>query len=168
MTMIERVAQTEVDPALHLIPEDQLRRVLGQRMCDIDREFLGFTNIYLALASIIPRHWAVVDLGCAYAPQSFIFKDHKAYVGVDRGQDERFAAPNAIHFDMSIEDFIATHLAEFNLDQTFAICSYVPPWGGDNMGMVRSAFKNVFTFYPSGQRNRFPVAALQEGKETGE
>ena len=143
------VRTDEADPALHLIPDDQLDRVMGQHICDIDPSFLGFTEIYFALASIIPKHWTVVDLGCAYSPQAFIFKDHKSYVGVDLYAKERFSAPNTIHFEMPIEAFISEHGQNFDMDTTFAICSYVPPWHGDNMGMVRRHFKNVFTYYPA-------------------
>jgi hypothetical protein len=138
------------DPALHLLPKDQLERVFRQDMCDIDPTFLGFTDIYLALAGIIPKHWTVVDLGCAYSPQAFIFKDHKAYVGVDLYAKERFSAPNTRHYTMPIADFIEQHAAGFEKNQTFAICSYVPPWHSDNIALTRANFENVFTYYPSG------------------
>ena len=136
------------DPALHLIPADQLDRVLRSE-CDIDGSFLGFTPIYIALAAIIPLHWTIVDLGCAYAPQAFVFKDHAAYVGVDLGNRERFIAGNTKHYSMTITEFISKHLEDFDLDTTFAICSYVPPWHNDNLALARQHFKNVFTYYPA-------------------
>jgi hypothetical protein len=139
----------EPDPMLHMLPEDQLDRVLGQEDCDIDPNFLGFTSVYLSLASIIPKHWTIVDLGCAYAPQAFAFKNHAAYIGVDRGGGERFAAPNTTHHTMTIAEFIAEHLGALDLETTFAICSYVPPWHNDNMALARESFKNVFTYYPA-------------------
>lgn len=138
---------------ISVIPQEQLDRVFDQDMCDIDPEFMGFTEIYEALASIIPLHWTIVDLGCAYSPQAFIFRHHKAYVGVDAGVKERFSAPNSTHHSMSIQEFVETKLADFNQETTFAICSYVPPWGGDNMKMARDSFKNVFTYYPAGGRD---------------
>jgi hypothetical protein len=46
--MVERVARA-IDPAYHLLPPDQVDRVFGQKMCDIDPEFLGFTDIYFRL-----------------------------------------------------------------------------------------------------------------------
>lgn len=144
---------TALDPAFHLLPEDQIKRVLGQEMCDIDAEFLGFTAIYLTLSSIIPRHWTIVDLGCAYSPQAFIFKDHKAYIGVDLGiAKERFEAANTTHYTMPIAKFIEAHGADFDQSTTFAICSYVPPWHDDNMALARLNFKNVFTYYPASPR----------------
>ena len=146
----------EVDPALHLIPVEQLHRVFSQDMCDIDTEFLGFTEIYLALSLIIPKHWTIIDLGCAFAPQAFIFRDHKAYIGVDMGDRERFVAPNTTHYVMTISAFIEQHAPSFDQDTTFAVCSYVPPWHDDNMALARAAFKNVFTYYPSGGPRQAP------------
>ena len=140
----------EIDPALHLIPQEQLDRVLNQDMCDIDPSFLGFTEVYKALASIIPLHWTIVDLGCAYSPQAFFFTQHKAYIGVDYGTNERFAAHNTKHFDMTIREFIEGHAGDLDRKTTFAICSYVPPWHDDNQKLVREHFQNVFVYYPAG------------------
>lgn len=151
-----RMDNTKLDPAWHLMPADQLERVFNQQECDIDQEFLGFTNVYLALATIIPKHWTVIDLGCAYAPQAMIFKDHVRYLGIDYGGKERFHAPNTEHFDMTIATFISRHIHDFDQNTTFAICSYVPPWHNDNVDLARSSFKNVFTYYPSGGHNYFP------------
>ena len=137
------------DPALHMIPQDQLDRVLGQDMCDIDPTFLGFTEVYLHLSEIIPTYWTVVDLGCAFAPQVFFFKDHRSYIGVDLYTKERFTTPNATFYNMTIADFIDQHGPSFDQDTTFAICSYVPEWHNDNMRLARDAFKNVFTYYPA-------------------
>lgn len=144
-----RAETVRLDPAWHLLPADQIARVLGQDECDIDGEFLGFTDVYLALAAIIPKHWTVVDLGCAFAPQAFIFADHKAYVGVDLGHHERFTAPNTTIYEMPIADFIEAHAKSFDQARTFAICSYVPSWHSDNIALTRQAFRNVFTYYPA-------------------
>lgn len=155
---------------LSLIPQEQYDRVFRQNMCDIDYEFLGFTDIYERLAEIIPRHWTIVDLGCAYSPQAFLFRDHKAYVGVDidlgGGPQERFIAPNTTHYIMPISDFIRDHVHEFDQSTTFAICSYVPPWHGDNMKMARDTFKNVFTYYPAGEH--FQKIAFDQQNEASE
>lgn len=69
----------EVDPIWHMMPQDQIDRVFGYHECDITPEFLGFTEVYLHLSCIIPTHWTVVDLGCAYAPQAFLFGDYILY-----------------------------------------------------------------------------------------
>lgn len=153
----------QLDPIFYMLPQEQISRVFGQDMVDIDPEFLGFTETYMTLSWIIPNHWTVIDLGCAYAPQAFCFKDHKEYVGVDLYAKERFLAPNSRHFTMPISEFIETQVSKFDLDTTFAICSYVPPWHSNNMALVRSAFKNVFTYYPAGShRPRHPFDNLRE------
>ncbi|MBB5700169.1 hypothetical protein FHS76_000007 [Ochrobactrum daejeonense] len=153
-----------LDPAFHLIPEEQLDRVFNQDMCDIDGSFLGFTNVYMSLAALIPMHWTVIDLGCAYAPQAFIFQNHKAYIGVDGSACERFFASNTTHYECSAGEFIRNHANDFDKEQTFAICSYVPNWFGENaIELTRQNFKNVFTFYPAGERQiAFGRAALRE------
>jgi hypothetical protein len=154
------MAEFNSDALLAIIPDDQKSRVFNAKICDINREFLGFLGIYERLSQIIPKHWTIVDLGCAYAPQAFLFRDHAKYVGVDlpwknlefypEAKIERFQAPNTVIYEMSIAKFIEQHIGNFSLDTTFAICSYVPPWGGDNMKCAREAFKNVFTYYPAG------------------
>ena len=90
----------------------------------------------------------VVDLGCAYAPQCFLFRDHAAYVGVDLMTEVRFRARITVHFIMPIADFVTEHLEDFDEAATFATCSYVPPWHGDNMLIARTSFRNVLTYYP--------------------
>lgn len=160
----------EIDPAWHLMPQDQIDRVLHQDMCDIAPEFLGFTNIYLSLASLIPKHWTVVDLGCAYAPQAVIFRDHAGYIGVDQSACERFSAPNTKHYTMTVGNFIRSRCHEFDQNTTFAICSYVPNWYGESpQELARASFKNVFTFYPASGKNRLvaPWAAGRHALEGG-
>jgi hypothetical protein len=162
--LIERVEACEgadIDPAWEMMPRDQIERVLGQEYCDIEPAFLGFTDVYLMLAAIIPRHWTIVDLGCAYAPQAILFANHKSYVGVDISDCEKFSAPNSKHYTMPIADFIEQHSASFDQQRTFGICSYVPPWhGSDNIDIARRAFRHVFTYYPSSDPDtRLPFRA---------
>ena len=137
---------------LSLIPDEQKKRVFGQKYCDIDDEFLGFINVYKYLSEIIPIHFTVIDLGCAYNPQCFYFTKHKKYIAVDSMDIIRFCSDNCELVSKTIEDYIKSDIGELNIDETFAICSYVPPWGGDNIKMVRESFKNVFTFYPHGEQ----------------
>lgn len=135
-------------PILQLIPDDQIQKVFGQDYCDIDYEFLGFLDIYEALSKIIPKHFTVIDLGCAYNAQCFYFTEHKKYIAVDISDCEKFCASNTEIHVKSIEDFIKSDISDLNLDAVFAICSYVPNWGGDNRQMVRNTFPNVYTYFP--------------------
>lgn len=132
------------------LPKEQIKKVFEQECCDIDGEFLGFTDIYERLAEMIPKHFTIIDLGCAYNPQCFYFTEHKKYVAVDISDCVKFQSENCIIYQKSIEDFIADNLKDYDLEETFAICSYVPPWGGNNGEMVRKAFKNLFVYYPHG------------------
>lgn len=162
-------ALLDLDPIWNLMPADQIDRVFAHDTCDISSEFLGFTGVYLALASIIPKHFTVVDLGCAYAPQAHIFQGHKAYIGVDVSDCPRFSALNTTHYQMTIDDFIQQHAGDLDHDRSFAICSYVPPWyRADNQLLVRNAFKNVFAFYPATDPDRplFPAIRKLAGGGT--
>ena len=130
---------------LSLLPKEQLERVLNQRQCDIEPDFLGFIDVYEHLAQIIPLHFTVIDLGCAYNPQCFLFIRHKKYIAVDLFNGEKFKSENCDLITKSIEQFIQEDLIKYDLNETFAICSYV---GTDLQRIVQSAFKNVFTYYP--------------------
>jgi hypothetical protein len=137
------------DELMEVIPREQIEKVLSQPYCEIQPCFLGFTDIYKALSSIIPKHFTVIDLGCCYNAQCFHFLEHKEYIAVDVWVGHKFQSPNCRIFEMTIDAFIAKHLKEFNLKQTFAICSYVPPWYGHDIKSVAMNFPNIFTFYPS-------------------
>lgn len=145
----EILFQTANDALLHRLPVEQWNWVMASQYCDIDESFLGFVDVYAQLATIIPPHFTVVDLGCAYAPQAFLFDNHKSYIGVDAMTERRFSAANTTHFHTTIAEFIGTHGHSLDLDETFAICSYVPPWHGGSRDLVREFFTNLFVFYPS-------------------
>ena len=114
-------------------------------------EYLRVVNYgYDSTTERLQRVFTVVDLGCSYAAQAFLFERHHAYIGVARSDCQRFAAENSTHHQMTIADFLEQHGSRLSKKTTFAICSYVPPWHGDNMQMVREFFVNVFTFYPHG------------------
>ena len=136
---------------LGMLPQDQMDRVFASDLCDIGPDFLGFVGIYDRLAQIIPLSHVVVDLGCSYAAQAFFFNRHFRYIGVDllTPVEARFAALNTCHYQTTIREFLAGDIAA-SLDRRgcFAICSYVPPWGDDNLKLAREAFEHVFTFYP--------------------
>lgn len=139
-----------VDPILELLPKDQWDEVMNQENCDIEPVFMGFTDIYKKLSEIIPHHWTVVDLGAAYNPQCYYFTKHKKYIAVDTPGTKMFKAHNCEIYQMTIGQFINDHLKDLYLPETFAICSYVPMWYGDNIEVVTHAFKNLFVYYPHG------------------
>ena len=134
-----------------MIPNDEMEEILSQDECELQPDFLGFVNVYEPLSNLIPEHKIVIDFGCYLAAQSYFFQEHKAYIGVDCVNMKRFAPENAIHFEMSIQDFIANELPdlleEHDIDDFCAICSYVPD--REATKLVRETFPNVFCYYPS-------------------
>ena len=132
------------------LPAGQVEKVFKSEH-EIQPDFLGFVYIYKNLSEIIPKHFTIIDLGCAYNPQCFFFTGHKKYIAVDVSDCAKFKSDNCIIYEMTIGEFIKNNLCSLNLDfdETFAICSYVPFWYKDNSDIVRSAFKNLFVFYPS-------------------
>lgn len=146
----EQMFKESNDRLFSLLPQDQVNRVFSYYRCDIDPDFLGFVDIYERLSQIIPTSRTVIDLGCSFGAQAFFFAHHKAYIGVDLlvPTAARFVTANAKHFEMTIEEFISRHASSYDRQETFAICSYVPPWHGDNGAMVRARFKHCFVFYP--------------------
>jgi hypothetical protein len=126
-------------------------RVDKMEMSDIDQEFLGFTDTYKHLAEIIPKGRVIIDLGCAYGTQAPYFVNHKKYIGVDSSPCEKVHTPNSQYYCVDIEKWIREFLPElgYEQDEMFAICNYVPLWGGDNGRYTRWNFEHCYVFYPS-------------------
>lgn len=148
-----------------ILPEDQKNLVFkGTAQAEIQPDYLGDILTYKRLAELIPLHWTVVDLGCSYNAQSFLFEKHRRHIAVDFGNNYnedgedfdhlktfRFQAPRCEFFDMTIKQFIDAHVDSLDLTTTFAILNWVPPWIDDNNALVRQAFRNMFILYPAGE-----------------
>jgi hypothetical protein len=148
--MIQEKKMSEEIKLLNKIPTQEIDRVFKSDRCEIDIEFIGFINIYKNLSQIIPKHFTVIDFGCAYNPQSYYFIDHKKYIAVDNDSSiSRFHPPNCDIFVMDIKTWIDNNIDLFDIEETFAICSYVPSMQTE---LVRNNFKNVFVFYPSNKK----------------
>lgn len=150
---------------LSVIPNDQLEEVFTGEYCDIDVEFMGFTEQYKALSEIIPKHFTIIDMGCAFAAQSYYFEKHRAYIGVDIfNKAKRFHTNNTTLIICSIQEFIKNRLPIMGLDleSTFAICNYMPDF--EAAKMVREKFPNVFVFYPSRVGN-YKKSIIQRNNE---
>ena len=131
------------------IPKKEYKKIIAQYDCDYDKGFWGNMNIYKFLSKIIPKNFIIIDFGCYFAPQSYYFKKHTKYIGVDTISLNRFQPKNAVHYVGLITNYILEnkYLIEQNNDNIFAICSYVLDQGA--MEFVRRNFSNVFCFYPS-------------------
>lgn len=130
-------------------PESMVRAVM-ENSPDIDFSFVGFIQTYYLLSKLIPRDWTVLDLGCAYNPQSYLFKNHARLISVDLGTLPRFNNNiNNTVFEVSILRFLdSAAFQELNLKKTFAIMNYVP-CGDDTLKAVTTTFPNLYVFYPS-------------------
>lgn len=140
-----------------LIPDMEMKLVMNSdaraEICANDLMCGGATYYYLS--RMIPKDWTVIDFGCAYNPQSYLFQDHKRHIAIEPkwlDKDfhfEYFQAPNTELLFMTGQEFIENELPKMNLDldKTFAIVNYVPS-GACNL-MVRETFKNVWAYYPA-------------------
>lgn len=138
------------------IPAEMLNQMFAYPFCELDDSFLGFIEQYQALSVIVPREMIVVDCGCHLAAQSWYFKDHRGYIGVDKfdagGSDRyyRITPPNGSHYFKTIQDFIAEDVPQLFKEndpmQFFAICNYVNDSAA--VELVRKTFPSLFCFYP--------------------
>ncbi len=118
---------------------------------DPDCEFLGFMGAYYHLSLIIPKDRTVYDLGCYHGFQSWFFREHHKYIGVDAWKMEFLELENTQYIQSTIELF----LKEAVIDKThFAICNYV---GGTGAQAVREKFTDLYVFYPHSRNPVFPI-----------
>lgn len=140
-----------------LIPDDEWKRVLdsdaaAEICCNIMTCGRGY---YYKLAQMIDKKWTVIDIGCAYNPQSYLFQGHARFIAVNpewKDSDfhfEHFQAPKTEFYAMTGQQFIKEKLETLDIDlnRTFAIVNYVP---NDSCSqLVRETFKNVWAYYPA-------------------
>lgn len=137
-----------------LIPREKIDHVFQTSQtvgaeCNIS--FLGFEEVYKSVTMFVPKSKIIIDLGCAYAFQSWYFRDYRKYIGIDCGStinDVLQTENSEFHF-VTIQHFIKNIFPEFgyNLDDVFAVCSYVPD---DNAReMVRNFFPHCLVYYPT-------------------
>ena len=142
-----------------LIPDGEWKRVMkSDAAAEIDSNncCCGFGGrTYYNLSKMIPKDWTVLDFGCAYNPQSYLFTEHAKFVAIEPEillKDycyDHFQAPNTDFIFATGQKFIKKILPSMNLDlkHVFAICNFVP--SDECCQMVRETFPNVFTFYPA-------------------
>ena len=139
-----------------LIPINERKRVMGSdAAAEINCDGLTCdSGRYYMLSQTIWHDWTVIDIGCGYNAQSYLFARHKLFIGVDlpmRSKDfhfEHFQAENTVFCEMSGQEFISGTLPKLGLDlrKTFAICHYVPD--DECSRMVRAIFPNCMVLYP--------------------
>lgn len=136
-----------------IIPREKINEVFRTSKtvtADCDYTFLAFEEVYKAVTMFVPKGKVIIDLGCAYAFQSWYFRDYKKYIGVDccTKPEDVLKTENSEFYFMSIQDFCRKVLPNIGycIDDIFAICSYVPD---DNAReTVRKYFKHCLVYYP--------------------
>jgi len=138
-----------------LIPRDKLNHLFEHSTAgaELDYTFLCFEEIYKSVTTFVPKSFTIIDLGCAYATQSWYFRDYKRYIGVDiSGNDDSVIhTVNSTYYFMSIQEFVENLSSlELDLNMVYAICSYVPDEQAREL--VRNTFKNCLVYYPKTER----------------
>lgn len=136
--------------------EDKERVMRSDASAEIDaNNHMCGGATYYNLSKMIHKDWTVIDIGCAYNPQSYLFTQHARHIAIEPPQGdsdfhfEFFKAPNTELLFMTGQEFIENELPklDLNLDKTFAIVNYVPS-GACNL-LARETFKNIYTYYPA-------------------
>lgn len=143
-----------------LIPDDEWKKVMESgSSAEICSHFLTCGgSTYYNLSKMISKEWTVIDIGCGYNAQSYLFQEHARHIGVAPKHGTRnlhcelFKAPNTELYEMSGQDFIKDVLPTLNLDMraVFAIVNYMPD--DDCAELVRKTFKNLWIYYPYTKR----------------
>lgn len=144
------------------IPKEKIQELFhnSDASAEMDCTFLGFEDSYRKALEYAPENMVIIDLGCAYATQSWYFKDHVKYIGVDYGTcyDEHptyedklrcvLQTNNSEFYFESIQYFIKNTLPTLALDlnNVFAVCSAVPDTKARQL--IRETFPNYLDWYP--------------------
>lgn len=143
---------------IDLIPPDELRDKLDQTCCELEPDFLCFEDVYQAVAKWVPKEYIIVDLGCYMAAQSYLFQDHKGYIGVDCYDMEgnldlehyippvRFRTKNSAHISAVIQNYAVFAEVKGLTRVSYAICSAVPD--GFAQEVAFQCFENCLIWYP--------------------
>lgn len=137
----------------------QLQQCFDYEYNELEDNFLAFVEQYYALSLIIPQHFTIVDLGCYMGLQSYFFKNHKKYIGINEfGQNNtiipKLHLSNTEYFNIDIFKFLKSKtFKKLKLETTFAICNYVPTWNEkkqkNDKSIINKSFSNIFTFDPA-------------------
>lgn len=69
---------------LSVIPKAEIERVFhSDTRADICGDFLGFVDTYFHLSKVIPKDFTIIDIGCSYNAQSYLFKEFQRIYAVN-------------------------------------------------------------------------------------
>lgn len=135
-----------------IIPKAEIDRVFktsDTAGAEMDSSFLCFEEIYMKVKEHCTKDTVVIDFGCAYAPQSYWFKECKQYIGVDIPfrNNVKFKTDNSKIYLMRGQDFIKEVLPTLDIpmENIIAVCSYVPD--EELQQMVAEHFKYNYVQY---------------------
>lgn len=140
-----------------LIPREKINKIFTTSQtvgAECDHTFLGFEEVYKSVTLFVPKDKIIIDFGCAYAFQSWYFRDYRKYIGVDNGSHDCLDVFKIL--EISNSDFYYTSIQRFinevfpqlgyRKEEVFAICSYVPD--EEAREMVRKCFSYCLVYYP--------------------
>lgn len=137
-----------------LIPQEKIElifRTSNTVGAECDATFLGFEDVYKAVTMFAPKSKIIIDFGCAYAFQSWYFKDYRKYIGIDNSlcYADVLKTGNSEFYFTSIQNFIKNTfpILGYSFDDVFAVCSYVPDESAREM--VRKFFPHCLVYYPT-------------------
>ncbi len=146
---------SELCELFKIIPREKIDNIFKTSQtagAELDYTFLGFEDVYKAVTLFVPKSKVIIDLGCAYAFQSWYFRYYKKYIGVDNGvcYADVLETENSIFYFTSIQNFIKNIFPDigYSTDEVFAVCSYVPDENAREM--VRKFFPYCLVYYPTG------------------
>ena len=138
-----------------MIPKEEAQRVFNCGYCDLGGDFLGFIDTYYHISRLLDDRYTIIDFGCAFAPQSYFFRNFKKYIGIDAMCDTFFrqneVGGNCEYYPHTdISQWLADtypHLL-LNRRECFAIMNYVPDMSERRLNDVKKVFPNMYSFYP--------------------
>ena len=130
-------------------PADVIEEIFSQEG-QKEYDFVGYMNLYKTLAAVTDLNMIIVDIGCYLAPQCYLFKNHRQYIGVDDCELKRFACDNTEHYCGDVRDFLNDYsfdlMPEEIKNQYFIICAYDINIFIQNR--INNTFENVIICYP--------------------
>lgn len=139
-----------------LIPLDEWKRVMqSDAAAEISADLLACNaRTYYELSRRIPADFTVIDIGCGYNAQAYLFDRQQKHIAVNPPMDfdhlhfEQFRPAWTQYYEITGQEFIKDVLPSLDIDKekTFAICHFVPD--EECRRLVRETFENVYVFYP--------------------
>lgn len=136
-----------------IVPKEEFRRVLRESETagvEIGMEFVCFEDDYYFVKDHITDDDIVIDLGCGYDPQCFLFTNNERYIAVDYGIEDgvHFDDGHVEFYNQTIQDFLTKTLPALNLpmSRVVAICNAVPD--NEARDMAEQMFDRFYIAYP--------------------